>query len=260
MPHDDGTNQFVPTTNGNYDEETPPLIRRTSAVQTNDEAESELVLDSDANVTGSNESNKSWIGRGLIYTSIAIIATGACYLAYSKIALENRIVLPASEAQVSRPQASPSPSQADVGVDEPSLASPPEDESMVASITPAENFEEIIAPFEDGPAIEVIEETSELNADIIESQAQTHQAASNALTQPLFGDANASRVTATQATPNPFAQSLYRRAYNLRHRDKSQAIAYLQQALENSNTEKMTGKIKSLLNKTTYELDRANEQ
>lgn len=263
MPHDDGTNEFVPTTNANYDEDTPPLIRRTSDVQVNDGSENELILNRESNFAGSTDSNKSWLGRGLIFSAIAVIAVGACYLTYSKIVLENRIVLPASGTQTSSPQASPNQaqaSQAEESIDEPSLASALEDESTIASITPAENFEEIIAPFEDPSTIEIIDETSELNTNIMEAQVQTRQAPSNALTQPLFGNTNASRVNATQATPNPIAQSLYRRAYNMRHRDKSQAITYLQQALENSNTEQLTSKIKSLLNKTTYELERANEQ
>ncbi|MBL4673111.1 MAG: hypothetical protein JKX81_12710, partial [Arenicella sp.] len=106
-------------------------------------------------------------------------------------------------------------------------------------------------------AIEIVDKTSGISAGITGSQVQ---APVNSLSRPLFGDANTSRVITTQNTPDPFAHSLYRRAYNLRHRDKSQAITYLQQALEKSNTENLTGKIKSLLKKTTYELDRANGQ
>ncbi|MBL4672397.1 MAG: hypothetical protein JKX81_09070 [Arenicella sp.] len=260
MPYDDGANTIAPTTNGIYDEDTPPLIRRTPEIQTKDkdEAESELVLSSRDSLTRATDSNKSLLVRYMIYTIIVAAAIGACYLIYSKMALENRIVLPASDAQGSIPQASPNP--AEVNIDESSLASPVIDESAVFSIASGDNFEEIIAPIEDSSTIEIIDETSDISGDIMESRVQTRQAPINSLSRPLFGDANTSRVIATESTPDPFAQSLYRRAYNLRHRDKSQAITYLQQALEKSNTENLTSKIKSLLKKTSYELDRANGQ
>ena len=255
MPYDDGANTLAPTTNGIYDEDTPPLIRRTPEIQAKDEAESELVLSSRDSLTRSTDSNKSLLVRYMIYTIIVAAAIGACYLIYSKMALENRIVLPASDAQGSNPQASPN--SAEVNIDESSLASPVIDESAVFSIASGDNFEEIIAPIKDSSTIEIIDETSDISGGIMESRVQ---APINSLSRPLFGGANTSRVIATESTPDPFAQSLYRRAYNLRHRDKSQAITYLQQALEKSNTENLTSKIKSLLKKTSYELDRANGQ
>ncbi len=256
MPHDDGAHTLAPATNGIYDEDTPPLIRRTSETQTElkDEAESDLALSRRADFMSSADSNKSSLVKYMIYTIIVIAILGLGYLIYSKITLENRIVSSGSDAQGSSPKASPN--RADVNVDESSSTSPSIDESALLSIAPSDSFEEIITPIEDSSVVEIFDETSDVSAEKLGSQVRP--APINPLSQPLFGDEITSRIIATESTPDPFAQSLYRRAYNLRHQDKSQAITYLQQALEKSNTEKLTNKIRSLLKRTTDELERAN--
>lgn len=257
MPHDDGANTRAPATNGSYDEDTPPLIPRTSEIQLEDkdEADNELLLSSRAGFTRSTDSNKSSLVKYIIYTIIVVAAIGACFLFYNKMALENRIVSSGSDVQGSSPKASPKP--AGVNVDESSLTSSAIDQSAVFSIASGDNFEEIITPADDSSTIEIIDETSGTSDSITGPQVQTPV---NSLSRPLFVDTNTSRVITTESTPDPFAQSLYRRAYNLSHRDKSQAVTLLQQALEKSNTEKLTSKIKALLKKTSSELDRANNQ